>query len=162
MTTHTTLADVLSLDRYGIHDVTEIVRNPSYEQLYAEELNPALTGYERGTLTSLGAVKVDTGVFTGRSPKDKYLVMDDTTRDSVWWSDGGKNDNKPISPHVWNHLKSIVQEELSGKRLFVIDGFCGAHPDSRLRVRIITEVAWQAHFATVSYTHLTLPTTPYV
>ena len=147
MTTHTTLADVLSLDRYGIHDVTEIVRNPSYEQLYAEELNPTLTGYERGTLTSLGAVKVDTGVFTGRSPKDKYLVMDDTTRDSVWWSDGGKNDNKPISPHVWNHLKSIVQEELSGKRLFVIDGFCGAHPDSRLRVRIITEVAWQAHFA---------------
>ncbi len=147
MTTHTTLADVPSLDRYGIHDVTEIVRNPSYEQLFTEETNPALTGYERGMVTALGAVKVDTGVFTGRSPKDKYLVLDDTTRDTVWWSEGGKNDNKPITSQVWSHLKSLVQEELSGKRLYVIDGFCGANPDSRLRVRIITEVAWQAHFA---------------
>ena len=147
MTTHTTLADVPSLDRYGIHDVTEIVRNPSYEQLFSEETNPALTGYERGMVTALGAVKVDTGVFTGRSPKDKYLVLDDTTRDTVWWSEGGKNDNKPITSQVWSHLKSLVQEELSGKRLYVIDGFCGANPDSRLRVRIITEVAWQAHFA---------------
>lgn len=90
MTTHTTLADVPSLDRYGIHDVTEIVRNPSYEQLFSEETNPALTGYERGMVTALGAVKVDTGVFTGRSPKDKYLVLDDTTRDTVWWSEGEK------------------------------------------------------------------------
>ena len=147
MTQQGTLADVLSLEHYGIHHVTDIVRNPSYEQLFAEETNPALSGYERGIVTKLGAVKVDTGVFTGRSPKDKYLVMDDLTRDTVWWSNGGKNDNKPISPEVWSHLKSLVQEELSGKRLFVIDGFCGAHADTRLKVRIITEVAWQAHFA---------------
>ncbi len=147
MTQQGTLADVLSLEHYGIHHVTDIVRNPSYEQLFAEETNPALSGYECGIVTKLGAVKVDTGVFTGRSPKDKYLVMDDLTRDTVWWSNGGKNDNKPISPEVWSHLKSLVQEELSGKRLFVIDGFCGAHADTRLKVRIITEVAWQAHFA---------------
>lgn len=146
MANQATLADVLSLDQYGIHDVAEIVRNPSYEQLFIEELNPALTGFERGVVTSMGAVKVDTGVFTGRSPKDKYLVLDDTTRDTVWWSDGGKNDNKPISPEVWTHLKQLVGEELSGKRLFVVDGYCGANPDTRLKVRVITEVAWQAHF----------------
>ena len=147
MATPTTLADVLRLDSYGIHDVTDIIRNPSYAQLYEEELSPTLTGYERGVVTSLGAVKVDTGVFTGRSPKDKYVVMDDLSRDTIWWSQGGKNDNKPISPEVWSHLKSLVLEELSGKRLFVIDGYCGAHPETRLKVRIITEVAWQAHFA---------------
>ncbi len=146
MANQATLADVLSLEQYGIHDVAEIVRNPSYEQLFIEELNPALTGFERGVVTSMGAVKVDTGVFTGRSPKDKYLVLDDTTRDTVWWSDGGKNDNKPISPEVWTHLKQLVGEELSGKRLFVVDGYCGANPDTRLKVRVITEVAWQAHF----------------
>ena len=146
MANQATLADVLSLEQYGIHDVAEIVRNPSYEQLFIEETNPALTGFERGVVTSMGAVKVDTGVFTGRSPKDKYLVLDDTTRDTVWWSDGGKNDNKPISPEVWTHLKQLVGEELSGKRLFVVDGYCGANPDTRLKVRIITEVAWQAHF----------------
>ncbi len=146
MANQATLADVLSLEQYGIHDVAEIVRNPSYEQLFIEELNPALTGFERGVVTSMGAVKVDTGVFTGRSPKDKYLVLDDTTRDTVWWSDGGKNDNKPISPEVWTHLKQLVGEELSGKRLFVVDGYCGANPDTRLKVRVVTEVAWQAHF----------------
>ncbi len=137
----------LDLERYGIVNVKEIVRNPSYEQLYEEELNPDLVGYERGVVTKLGAVNVKTGIFTGRSPKDKYLVMDDTTRDTVWWSEGGKNDNKPITPAIWSELKKLVVEELSGKRLFVIDGFCGANPDSRLAVRIITEVAWQAHFA---------------
>ncbi len=146
MADQATLADVLSLEQYGIHDVAEIVRNPSYEQLFIEETNPELTGFERGVVTSMGAVKVDTGVFTGRSPKDKYLVLDDTTRDTVWWSDGGKNDNKPISPEIWTHLKQLVGEELSGKRLFVVDGYCGANPDTRLKVRIITEVAWQAHF----------------
>ena len=146
MANQATLADVLSLEQYGIHDVAEIVRNPSYEQLFIEETNPELTGFERGVVTSMGAVKVDTGVFTGRSPKDKYLVLDDTTRDTVWWSDGGKNDNKPISPEIWTHLKQLVGEELSGKRLFVMDGYCGANPDTRLKVRIITEVAWQAHF----------------
>ena len=137
----------LDLGLYGISDIKEIVRNPSYDQLYEEELNPDLVGYERGVVTKLGAINVKTGVFTGRSPKDKYLVLDDTTRDTVWWSDGGKNDNKPITPAVWNDLKELVVKELSGKRLFVIDGFCGANPDSRLAVRIITEVAWQAHFA---------------
>ncbi len=146
MAEQATLADVLSLERYGIHDVAEIIRNPSYEQLFIEETNPALTGYERGVVTSLGAVKVDTGVFTGRSPKDKYIVLDDTTRDTVWWSNGGKNDNKPISPEVWSHLKKLVVDELSHKRLFVIDCYCGANPDTRLKVRVITEVAWQAHF----------------
>ncbi|GAA4496144.1 phosphoenolpyruvate carboxykinase (ATP) [Pseudaeromonas paramecii] len=148
MATPSNLADVLCLERYGITDVSDVVRNPSYDQLYQEELNPNLQGYERGVLTELGAVKVDTGVFTGRSPKDKYLVMDDTTRDTVWWSEGGKNDNKPISPEIWAHLKQLVTTELSGKRLFVVDGFCGTNPDTRLAVRIITEVAWQAHFAT--------------
>jgi len=138
---------LLDLGLYGISDIKEIVRNPSYDQLYEEELNPDLVGYERGVVTKLGAINVKTGVFTGRSPKDKYLVLDDTTRDTVWWSDGGKNDNKPITPAVWNDLKELVVKELSGKRLFVIDGFCGANPDSRLAVRIITEVAWQAHFA---------------
>lgn len=137
----------LDLASYGIHDVADIVRNPSYEALYAAELDPTLTGYERGMVTSLGAIKVDTGVFTGRSPKDKYVVVDDLTRDTIWWSDGGKNDNKPMTPEVWRHIKQIVQEELSGKRLYVIDGYCGAHVDTRLKVRIITEVAWQAHFA---------------
>lgn len=137
----------MDLSCYGILNAKEIVRNPTYEQLFEEELNPDLVGYERGVLTSLGAVKVDTGVFTGRSPKDKYIVMDETTRNTVWWSDGGKNDNKPITPEIWAHLKQRVVEELSGKRLFVIDGYCGANPDSRLKVRIITEVAWQAHFA---------------
>jgi phosphoenolpyruvate carboxykinase (ATP) len=137
----------LDLACYGIHNVKDIIRNPSYDQLYAEELNPELVGYERGVVTKLGAVNVKTGVFTGRSPKDKYLVMDDVTRDTVWWSNGGKNDNKPITPAIWSELKKLVVEELSSKRLFVIDGFCGANPDSRLKVRIITEVAWQAHFA---------------
>ena len=137
----------LDLACYGIHNVKDILRNPSYDQLYAEELKPELVGYERGVVTKLGAVNVKTGVFTGRSPKDKYLVMDDVTRDTVWWSNGGKNDNKPITPAIWSELKKLVVEELSDKRLFVIDGFCGANPDSRLKVRIITEVAWQAHFA---------------
>ncbi|WP_409421761.1 phosphoenolpyruvate carboxykinase (ATP) [Pseudaeromonas sp. ZJS20] len=142
------LADVLCLERYGITDVTDVVRNPSYDQLFQEELNPKLQGFERGVLTDMGAVKVDTGVFTGRSPKDKYVVMDDITRDTIWWSEGGKNDNKPISPEIWRHLRQLVAAELSGKRLFVVDGYCGTNPDTRLAVRIITEVAWQAHFAT--------------
>ncbi|TOL44169.1 hypothetical protein CGH97_24595, partial [Vibrio parahaemolyticus] len=91
---------------------------------------------------------VDTGIFTGRSPKDKYIVRDDVTRDTVWWADQGKgkNDNKPMSQEVWADLKHIVTEQLSGKRLFIIDAFCGANADTRLKVRFITEVAWQAHF----------------
>lgn len=136
----------LDLTQYGITHNPEVLYNPSYEQLFAEELKPNLLGYEQGTLTELGAVNVNTGKFTGRSPKDKYIVMDDVTRNTVWWSEGGKNDNHPITPEVWSHLKHLVVDQLSGKRLFVIDGFCGANPDTRLSVRMITEVAWQAHF----------------
>lgn len=136
------------LSDYGIQNATEIVYNPSYDFLFKEETLPTLEGYEKGTLTSLGAVSVDTGIFTGRSPKDKYIVRDDTSRDTVWWADQGKgkNDNKPITPEVWAELKKLVVNQLSGKRLFVIDAYCGANPDTRLSVRFITEVAWQAHF----------------
>ncbi|CRL65103.1 phosphoenolpyruvate carboxykinase (ATP) [Proteus penneri] len=136
------------LQQYGIKDTSEIIYNPSYELLFNEETKPELTGYERGTQTSLGAIAVDTGIFTGRSPKDKYIVRDDVTRDTVWWADQGKgkNDNKPLSQEVWDDLKSLVTNQLSGKRLFVVDAFCGANADTRLKVRFITEVAWQAHF----------------
>ncbi|MBQ1784092.1 MAG: phosphoenolpyruvate carboxykinase (ATP) [Gammaproteobacteria bacterium] len=136
----------LDLGRYGISNVSSVVYNPSYEQLFAEETRADLEGFERGVVTELGAVSVMTGVFTGRSPKDKYIVRDDTTRDSLWWSDQGKNDNKAITPDVWSHLKSLVAQQLSGKRLFVIDAYCGANADTRLKVRFIMEVAWQAHF----------------
>ncbi|CDG19714.1 Phosphoenolpyruvate carboxykinase [ATP] [Xenorhabdus poinarii G6] len=137
-----------ALEVYGIHGVSEIVYNSSYEQLFSEETQSSLQGYERGTLTHLGAVSVDTGIFTGRSPKDKYIVRDDVTRDTVWWADQGKgkNDNKPLSQETWSHLKRLVTQQLSGKRLFVVDTFCGANADTRLKVRFITEVAWQAHF----------------
>lgn len=143
-----TTQEPLDLTVYGIHNASEIVRNPSYDVLFAEETKPGLTGYEKGIVTEMGAVSVDTGVFTGRSPKDKYIVKDDVTKDTLWWSDQGKNDNKPISQEVWQDLKSLVTEELSSKRLFVVDCFCGANPESRLQVRVITEVAWQAHFVT--------------
>ncbi|SQJ20543.1 Phosphoenolpyruvate carboxykinase [ATP] [Serratia rubidaea] len=137
-----------TLARYGIHQVSDIVYNPDYELLFNEETRADLPALERGTLTNLGAVAVDTGEFTGRSPKDKYIVRDDITRDTVWWSDSGtgKNDNQPMSPEVWQQLKSRVGDQLSGKRLFVVDAFCGANADTRLKVRFITEVAWQAHF----------------
>ncbi len=137
-----------TLARYGIHQAADIVYNPSYELLFAEETRADLPPLERGTLTQLGAVNVATGEFTGRSPKDKYIVRNDTTRDTVWWSDNGtgKNDNQPLSPEVWQHLKTLVGNQLSGKRLFVVDAFCGANADTRLKVRFITEVAWQAHF----------------
>ncbi len=136
----------LDLSRYGITDVNEIVHNPSYDQLFEEETRSDLVGYEKGVVTKLGAVAVDTGIFTGRSPKDKYIVRDDTTRDTLWWADQGKNDNKPISPEIWADLKNTVTSQLSGKRLFVVDTYCGANEDTRLSVRFITEVAWQAHF----------------
>lgn len=134
--------------KYGIHQVTEIVYNPGYEQLFAEETKPSLKGYERGIETNLGAVAVDTGIFTGRSPKDKYIVRDNVSKDTVWWADQGKgkNDNKPMTEAVSQSLKDLVTNQLSGKRLFIIDAFCGANADTRLKVRFITEVAWQAHF----------------
>ncbi|KYP97049.1 phosphoenolpyruvate carboxykinase [Sodalis-like endosymbiont of Proechinophthirus fluctus] len=133
---------------YGITACRELVYNPEYDQLLAEETDPALDGFERGTLTQSGAVAVDTGIFTGRSPFDKYLVRDAKTRDTLWWSDQGKgaNDNHPLDQQTWDHLKKRVGQQLSGKRLFVIDAFCGANEDSRLKVRFVTEVAWQAHF----------------
>ncbi len=137
----------LDLSKYGITDVKEIVHNPSYEQLFKEETNPNLKGYEKGQETELGAVNVMTGVFTGRSPKDKFIVKDDTTKDTIWWTTpGSPNDNKPTTPEVWNELKELTTNQLSGKRLFVVDTFCGANENSRLKVRFIMEVAWQAHF----------------
>ena len=137
------------LSQYGITGVKEVIYNPSYDFLYKEELKPELTGYEKGQLTELGAVNVMTGIYAGRSPKDKFFVYDDTTKDTIWWtSDEYKNDNKPIKPEAWKELKKIATEELSHKRLFVVDAFCGANANSRLKIRFIMEVAWQAHFVT--------------
>jgi phosphoenolpyruvate carboxykinase (ATP) len=138
----------LNLEQYGIFDTREIIRNPSFDTLYEEETAAGLSGYEKGYLTESGAISVDTGIFTGRSPKDKYLVRDDTTRDTVWWADQGDNDNKPIGPETWLALKKLVSTQLSSKRLFVVDTYCGANRDSQLKVRFVTEVAWQAHFVT--------------
>ena len=126
------MTNAIDLSRYGIVGATEIVHNPSYEQLFEEETRPDLTGYERGVVTDLGAVNVMTGVFTGRCPKDKYLVMDDVSRDTVWWtSEHYKNDNKPVSEDVWNELKAKAMKSLSNKRLFVVDAFCGANEHTR-------------------------------
>ncbi|NBC56800.1 MAG: phosphoenolpyruvate carboxykinase (ATP) [Bacteroidetes bacterium] len=136
----------ISLDKYGITDVKEIVYNPSYDQLFKEELNPNLEGYEKGQLTELGAVNVMTGKFTGRSPKDKFIVENDASKDIWWTSPKSPNDNKKVSEEAWKHLKKITTEELSGKRLFVVDTFLGANENSRLKIRFIMEVAWQAHF----------------
>ena len=137
----------VELEKYGIKDVTEVVLNPSYDQLFEEELNPDLEGFEKGVLSELGAVNVMTGKFTGRSPKDKFIIVDDISKDTIWWtSDQAKNDNKPLSKEAWDHLKAITAKQLSGKRLYVMDSFLGANPDSRLKVRFVVEVAWQAHF----------------
>ncbi len=136
------------LTAYGIQNTTEVLHNPGYDTLFAEETASNLEGFEVGRLTRSGAIAVDTGDFTGRSPKDKYLVRDDTTRDTIWWADQGENDNKPIDTESWNSLRKLVTDQLSGKRLFVVDTFCGANPDTRLKVRFVTEVAWQAHFVT--------------
>ena len=133
--------------KYGISDTTEVVYNPSYEVLFEEETKESLTGFDKGQQTELGAVNVMTGVYTGRSPKDKFIVMDENSKDTVWWtSEEYKNDNKPCSEESWAALKAIAQKELSGKRLFVVDGYCGANEDTRMAVRFIMEVAWQAHF----------------
>ena len=134
------------LKKVGITNAKEIFHNLSFEELYQHEIDPSLEGYDQGTVSTSGAVAVDTGKFTGRSPKDKYIVRDDTTRDTVWWSDQGKNDNKPIDQATWEHLKSLVATRLSGKRLYVVDTICGANENSHLKVRFIMEVAWQAHF----------------
>ena len=137
----------INLEQYGIIGSTVIAHNPSYEELYQAEINPALTGYEKGQVTELGAVNVMTGIYTGRSPKDKYIVDDAQSHDKVWWtSDAYKNDNHPMTEAVWASVKEIAQKELSGKGLYVVDAFCGANKATRLAVRFIVEVAWQAHF----------------
>ncbi|WP_428224038.1 phosphoenolpyruvate carboxykinase (ATP) [Flavobacterium sp.] len=147
MEAYTPPTKTISLEKYGISGVKEIVYNPSYELLYQEELNPSLEGYERGQLTELGAVNVMTGEFTGRSPKDKYIVKDAVTENTIWWtSEKAVNDNKPISTDTWKALKENTVSQLSDKRLFVVDTFCGANENTRLKVRFIVEVAWQAHF----------------
>ena len=137
----------LDLTKYGITGVTEIVHNPSYEFLYNEEMNKDLEGFDKGVETELGAVNVMTGIYTGRSPKDKFIVMDENSKDTVWWtSDEYPNDNHPASQETWEACKALALKELSNKRLFVVDAFCGANKDSRMAIRFIVEVAWQAHF----------------
>ena len=139
----------IDLTKYGITGTTEIVHNPSYEELFKEETRPELEGYEVGQETELGAVNVMTGVYTGRSPKDKFIVMDENSKDTVWWtSDEYKNDNHPMSESTWATVKDIAKKELCNKRLFVVDAFCGANKDTRMAIRFIVEVAWQAHFVT--------------
>ena len=137
----------INLGLYGIHDVSDVIYNPSYEDLYKAELDPSLEGYEKGQETELGAVNVMTGVFTGRSPKDKFIVMDENSKDTVWWTTPEyPNDNHPASEETWKAVKDLALKELSGKKLYVVDGFCGANKDTRMAVRFIMEVAWQAHF----------------
>ena len=140
---------VIDLSKYGITGTTEIVHNPSYDDLFVEETKPELEGYEKGQVSELGAVNVMTGVYTGRSPKDKFIVMDENSKDTVWWtSDEYKNDNHPASEETWAAVKDLALKELSNKRLFVVDAFCGANKDTRMAIRFIMEVAWQAHFVT--------------
>ena len=139
----------LDLSKYGITGVTEILHNPSYDVLFAEETKPSLEGFEKGQVTELGAVNVMTGIYTGRSPKDKFFVKNEASADSVWWtSEEYKNDNKPCTEEAWADLKAKAVKQLSGKRLFVVDTFCGANEATRMKVRFIMEVAWQAHFVT--------------
>ena len=139
----------IDLSQYGIKDVKEVIYNPSYDELFKAETDPSLTGFEKGTVTELGAVNVMTGVYTGRSPKDKFIVLDDNNRDKVWWTtEEYPNDNKPVTEKTWEAVKDIAINELSGKKLYVVDCFCGANKDTRMAVRFIMEVAWQAHFVT--------------
>ena len=139
----------IDLAKYGITGTTEVVYNPSYEELFAEETKPTLEGYEKGQVSELGAVNVMTGIYTGRSPKDKYIVVDDQSKDTVWWTTPEyKNDNHPMTQETWKAVKDIATKELCNKRLFVVDAFCGANHDTRMAIRFIMEVAWQAHFVT--------------
>ena len=137
----------IDLTKYGITGTTEIVYNPSFDELYQEEIKPELTGYERGQVSELGAVNVMTGIYTGRSPKDKFIVMDENSKNTVWWTTPEyPNDNHPASEEAWKELKKLAIQELSNKRLFVVDAFCGTNADTRMAIRFIMEVAWQAHF----------------
>ena len=138
-----------ALESYGIKGTTEVVYNPSYEELFKDETAPSLEGFEKGVVTELGAVNVMTGVYTGRSPKDKFIVLDENSKDTVWWTTPEyKNDNKPATEEAWKAVKELAIDELSNKKLYVVDGFCGANADTRMAVRFIMEVAWQAHFVT--------------
>ena len=137
----------VDITKYGITDVKEIVYNPSYETLFKDETDPSLEGFDKGQVTELGAVNVMTGIYTGRSPKDKFIVMDDKSKDTVWWTTPEyPNDNHPASQQAWDECKKLALEQLSGKKLYVVDAFCGANKDTRMAVRFIMEVAWQAHF----------------
>ena len=139
----------IDLSRYGITGATEIIRNPSYEKLFEDEMQPGLEGFDKGVLTELDAVNVMTGIYTGRSPKDKFIVVDENSKDTVWWtSDEYKNDNHPATQEAWKAVKEIAVNELCGKKLYVVDAFCGANKDTRMSIRFIMEVAWQAHFVT--------------
>ena len=139
----------IDLSRYGITGATEIIRNPSYEKLFEDEMQPGLEGFDKGVLTELDAVNVMTGIYTGRSPKDKFIVVDENSKDTVWWtSDEYKNDNHPVTQEAWKAVKEIAVKELCGKKLYVVDAFCGANKDTRMAIRFIMEVAWQAHFVT--------------
>ena len=139
----------IDLSRYGITNAAEIIRNPSYEKLFEDEMQPGLEGFDKGKLTELDAVNVMTGIYTGRSPKDKFIVVDENSRDTVWWtSDEYKNDNHPASEETWKAVKDIAVKQLCGKKLYVVDAFCGANKDTRMAIRFIMEVAWQAHFVT--------------
>lgn len=138
-----------SLIQLGLTSDQEVFHNLSYQELFEHETSPFLSGHERAHVTTLGAVNVDTGSFTGRSPKDKYIVDDDISKNTVWWQDRSahvSSDNKPLSLDTWKHLKELCVDQLNGKKIYVMDGFCGANPDTRMSVRLVTEVAWMAHF----------------
>jgi len=136
------------LKSYGITDLKEVYHNLSYEDLYKHELDPNNEGFEKGYETNTGAVTVDTGIFTGRSPKDKFIVEEETSKDNIWWTSPTRkaSDNKPVTKETWDHLYKISAIQLSGKRLYVQDGYAGANEDTRLKIRIVTEIAWMAHF----------------
>ena len=137
----------IDLTQYGITGVSEIIYNPSYEALFEAETQPDLEGFDVGKVSELGAVDVFTGIYTGRSPKDKYIVMDENSKDTVWWTTPEyPNDNKVATETTWAACKDLAIKALSNKKLYVVDCFCGANKDTRMSVRFIMEVAWQAHF----------------
>ncbi|PKP17551.1 MAG: phosphoenolpyruvate carboxykinase (ATP), partial [Bacteroidetes bacterium HGW-Bacteroidetes-22] len=137
-----------ALNKYGFGDLTEIYHNLSYDELFAHETNPSLEGFEKGFVTNTGAVAVDTGIFTGRSPKDKYIVEEETSHENIWWKTSGRksSDNKPVSEGTWKELYGLAVQQLNGKKIYVMDGYAGANPDTRIKIRVVTEVAWMAHF----------------
>ena len=149
----------IDLTKYGITGTPEIIYNPSYEDLYKDEMDPSLTGYDKGQETELGAVNVMTGIYTGRSPKDKYIVCDENSKDTVWWTTPGyPNDNHPMTEETWAVVKKLAQKQLSGKKLYVVDAFCGANKDTRMAIRFIPpRKSWQLSSPTSSFTPLPKP-----